>query len=107
MSDVAVGAPQAQAAPQKRKRISDRARAERRLAYMLCAPAVIVMLAVTAWPVLAAVWPPVHPSDLRFPDKTAWVGLDNYIAGLGSSKWWADVGHTVIIIGVSVSIELV
>src|SRR3954452_2953894 len=106
MSDVAV-APPAQAAPRQRKRISDRARAERRLAYMLCAPAVIVMLAVTAWPILDAVWLSLHRSDLRFPDQTAWVGLDNYITVLGSSKWWADVGHTVIITGVSVSIELV
>src|SRR3954463_5220353 len=106
MSDVAV-APPAQAAPRQRKRISDRARAERRLAYMLCAPAVIVMLAVTAYPVLDAFWLSLHRSDLRFPARDAWVGFDNYITVLGSSKWWADVWHTVVIAGVSVSIELV
>src|SRR3954462_2855256 len=106
MSDVAV-APPAQAAPRRRKRISDGARAGRRLPYMLCAPAVIVMLAVTAYPILDAFWLSLHRSDLRCPDRDAWVGFDNYITVLGSSKWWADVWHTVVIAGVSVSIELV
>ena len=108
MSDAAIESPQTRtAAPRRRKGLSDRARAERRLAYMLCAPAVFVMLAVTAYPVLNAFWLSLHRSDLRFPDNDAWIGLDNYITVLGSSKWWADVWHTVVIAGVSVSIELV
>src|SRR3954470_14769285 len=108
MSDVAVGARQttAPAAP-RRKGLSDRAKAERKLAYMLCAPAVIVMLAVTAYPILDAVWLSLHRADLRFPAKNAWVGFDNYATVLSSSKWWADVWHTVLITVVSVSIELV
>ena len=105
MADVAVT--EAPTAAPPRKRLSDRARAERRLAYMLCAPAVIVMLAVTAYPVLDAVWISLHRADLRFPSKNAWVGLDNYGTVLGASKWWADVWHTVLITLVSVSIELV
>ena len=109
MSDVAaVGTQQAPAvAPPKRKGLSDRAKAERKLAYMLCAPAVIVMLAVTAYPVLDAVWLSLHRADLRFPDRNAWIGLDNYGTILSSSKWWDDVWNTVIITVVSVSIELV
>jgi multiple sugar transport system permease protein len=35
----------------ERKQLSERARAERRLAWMLCAPAVIVMLIVTGYPI--------------------------------------------------------
>ena len=107
MSDVAV-APQSTAptAP-RRKGLSDRAKAERKLAYTLCAPAVIVMLAVTAYPILDAVWLSLHRADLRFPAKNAWIGLDNYGTVLSSSKWWADVWHTVLITVVSVSIELV
>jgi multiple sugar transport system permease protein len=108
MSDVAaVGAPQAPSAAPPRKGLSERARGERRLAYMLCAPAIIVMLAVTAYPILDAVWLSLHRADLRFPDRNTWIGLDNYITVLGSSKWWADVWHTVLITVVSVSIELV
>src|SRR3954469_11888945 len=108
MSDVAaVRAPQQAVAPPQRKRLSDRARAERKLAYMLCAPAIFVMVAVTAYPILYAIWLSLHRADLRFPDNNTWVGLDNYITVLSSSKWWADVWHTVLITAVSVSIELV
>jgi len=107
MTDAAVQAPQAPAATPGRKPLSDRAKAERRLAYMLCAPAVIVMLAVTAYPVLDAVWLSLHRADLRFPSRNTWIGLDNYGTVLSSSKWWADVWHTVLITVVSVSIELV
>jgi multiple sugar transport system permease protein len=74
---------------------------------MLCAPAAVVMLAVTGYPVLYAVYLSLLRADLRFPGQNSWVGLDNYITVLTSSLWWADVGHTLIITVVSVAIELV
>jgi multiple sugar transport system permease protein len=74
---------------------------------MLCAPAVIVMLAVTAYPICYAVYLSLLRADLRFPDQRTWIGLDNYITVLSSTLWWKDVGHTVLITGVSVAIELV
>jgi len=49
----------AKAAPEDKKTkkaLSEGKRAERRLAWWLCAPAVIVMLAVTAWPIIYSVW---------------------------------------------------
>jgi multiple sugar transport system permease protein len=99
--------PRAAAPPPRARRVSDRARAERRLALMLCAPAVIVMLAVTAYPILYAVYLSLLRADLRFPDQNTWVGLDNYGRVLGAGLWWSDVWHTVIITLISVSIELV
>jgi multiple sugar transport system permease protein len=74
---------------------------------MLCAPAAIVMLAVTAYPVLYAIYLSLLRADLRFPGQNAWVGLDNYITVLGSGLWWADVAHTLVITIISVAIELV
>ncbi len=91
----------------KKKPLTERARAERKLGWLLCAPAAIVMLAVTAYPIGYAVYLSVQRADLRFPGRNAWVGLDNYITVLGSSLWWKDVGHTLLITVVSVSIELV
>lgn len=87
--------------------MTERARAERRLGWMLCAPAVVVMLAVTAYPILYAVYLSLRRSDLRFPDKSEFIGLGNYAHVLGASLWWDDVFHTVIIAAVSVSLELV
>ena len=97
----------ATAAPPKRKRVTDRARAERRLVWMLCAPAVIVMLLVTAWPIINAFILSLQRADLRFPDANQFIGFDNYGTVLSSSLWWEDVLHTLLITVVSVGIELV
>ncbi len=87
--------------------VSERTRSERRLAWMLCAPAVIAMLAVTAYPIVYAVVLSLQQIDLRFPDEGGFVGLDNYTSVLSSDLWWTDVFNTVFLTVVSVSIELV
>jgi multiple sugar transport system permease protein len=97
----------ATAGPPKRKALTERARAERRLGWMLVAPAAIVMIAVTGYPILYAIYLSLQRSDLRFPNDTAFVGLSNYIAILGSSRWWTDLFHTVLLTAITVSIELV
>jgi multiple sugar transport system permease protein len=93
-------------APPKKK-VTDRARAERKLAWLLCAPAVIAMLVVTGYPIAYAIYLSLHRYDLRFPDEKHWVGLNNYIDVLTSSTWWTDVLNTLFITVVSVSLELV
>jgi multiple sugar transport system permease protein len=94
-------------APPAKKRMTDRAKAERKLAWMLCAPAVIVMLIVTGYPIAYAFYLSLQKFDLRFPDEKEFVGLANYGDVLTSSTWWSDVWTTVIITVVSVAIELV
>jgi len=106
----AVTAPSsAPASPQttRKQHLSDRARAERRLAFWLVAPAAIVMLAVTAYPIIDAVVLSLQRADLRFPNATKFIGLSNYYHVLTAPVWWQDVWHTVIITVISVSIELV
>jgi multiple sugar transport system permease protein len=90
-----------------RKRLTERARAERRLAAMLVGPAAIVMLAVIAYPVIDAVVLSLQRADLRFPNASKFIGLANYGHVLTAPVWWQDVWHTVIITVISVSIELV
>ncbi|HMI70910.1 MAG TPA: sugar ABC transporter permease [Solirubrobacteraceae bacterium] len=65
------------------------------------------MLLVTAYPILYNVYLSLLRADLRFPDDNTWVGLNNYITVLTASVWWRDFWHTLVITGVSVSIELV
>jgi trehalose/maltose transport system permease protein len=96
-----------QATAPPRKKVTDRARAERKLAWLLCAPAVIAMLIVTGYPIGYAVYLSLQHYDLRFPDDKHWVGLNNYIDVLTSSTWWTDVLNTLFITVVSVSLELV
>ncbi|HET6615830.1 MAG TPA: sugar ABC transporter permease [Dehalococcoidia bacterium] len=82
-------------------------RAERRLALLLCAPAVTVMLAVAAFPILYAVWLSLHRADLRAPNQNAFIGLENYVTVLSSPIWWDAFGVTLLITVVSTAIELV
>jgi multiple sugar transport system permease protein len=86
---------------------SQRTRSEHRLAWMLCAPAVIAMLAVTAYPIGYAIVLSLQQLDLRFPDQGGFVGLDNYTAILSSDLWWTDLFNTVFVMVTSVAIELV
>jgi trehalose/maltose transport system permease protein len=96
------------AAPGKgRKRLSEGARAERRLGWLLCAPAVIVMIAVTAYPIGYAIYLSLERYNLAFPNATKFIGLSNYIAVLSSQFWWHALLVTVIITALSVAIELV
>ncbi|MFI9386136.1 carbohydrate ABC transporter permease [Kutzneria sp. NPDC052558] len=87
--------------------LSEGKRAERRLGLLLCAPAAIVMLAVTGWPIIYSVWLSLQRYDLRFPDKQEFVGLANYATVLGNGYWWTAFGTTAVITVLSVVIELV
>ena len=96
-----------EASVQSRPAGSERTRSEHRLAWLLCAPAVIAMLAVTAYPIGYAVVLSLQQIDLRFPDQGGFVGLDNYTAILSSDLWWTDLFNTVFVMVTSVAIELV
>jgi multiple sugar transport system permease protein len=87
--------------------LSEGKKAERRLGLLLCAPAAIVMLAVTGWPIIYSVWLSLQRYDLRFPDQRQFVGLENYIAVLTDGYWWTAFAVTAGITVVSVVIELV
>lgn len=93
--------------PGKKPRATDRAKAERRLGWMLTAPAALMMLLVTAYPIGYAIVLSFQHFDLRFPDEREFVGLSNYVDVLTSSLWWQDVANTLGVTVVSVSIEFV
>jgi multiple sugar transport system permease protein len=90
-----------------RRQLSEGARAERRLGWLLCAPAVVVMVAVTAYPVIYAVWLSLERYNLELPQEVKFVGLANYGAVLSSPYWWQALWVTVLITVISVAITLV
>src|SRR5260221_13655157 len=91
----------------RRRQRSEGARAERRLGWLLCAPAVIVMVAVTAYPIACAVYLSLERYTLEIPNAVKFVGLSKYGAVLSSWYWWHALIVTLIITVVSVAIELV
>lgn len=86
---------------------SEGAQAERKLAFLLCAPAVLIMVAVTAYPIGYAIWLSLQRYDLRFPDEQGFIGFANYVTVLSSDYWWSAFGVTMLITVISVAIEFV
>lgn len=82
-------------------------KAERRLGWLLCAPAVTAMLLVTGYPITYALWLSLFRYDLRFPAQRSFVGLANYLSVLNSEVWWKALANTLLITAGSVSCELV
>ena len=74
---------------------------------MLITPAVLLMLAVTAYPIGYAVWLSLQRYNLATPDDTSFVGLQNYITVLSDRYWWTAFVVTLAITVVSVAIEFV
>ncbi len=87
--------------------VSDRLQAENRLGRRLVAPAVIVMLGVTAWPMIQAVYLSLFRYRLTSPDDKEFIGLSNYGTVLTDSLFWQDTLNTLLIMVVTVGVELV
>ena len=93
--------------PGHKKQLSEGAKAERRLGWLLCAPAVIVMIGVTGYPIIYALWLSLLRDNLELPQDVKFIGLANYGAVLSSSYWWTALEVTLIITVFSVGITLV
>jgi multiple sugar transport system permease protein len=87
--------------------ISDRSTAENRLGQKLVAPAIILMLVVTAFPMLRAIYLSVFDYSLTAPDDREFIGLSNYLTALTDSLFWQTTGITVLYMVVTVAVELV
>lgn len=87
--------------------ISDRSRAERKLGWLLAGPAFVVMLLVTAYPIVQAVYYSLFNYRLTDPENRSFDGLGNYWVILTDGVWWQSILVTVIITVVTVSVELV
>ena len=65
--------------------------------YLLIAPALIVVICVVFIPVIEAVITSLKYHDPRYPDRTAWVGLQNYSDLLtADSQFWPSLYRTIL-----------
>ncbi|HZI13133.1 MAG TPA: sugar ABC transporter permease [Myxococcus sp.] len=78
---------------------------ERRQAYLLVAPAVLVLVGVALYPILAAVWLSLHRFILVFGERR-FTGLENYAFLLGDARFWSALGNTAYFTLVAVTVEL-
>src|ERR1700741_921489 len=80
---------------------------ERGLAFMLVAPAALLMLGVTAYTIGYALWLSLQRNNLASHNDTVFVGLGNYQTILTDRYWWTALAVTLGITVVSVSLEFV
>ncbi|QIK74195.1 carbohydrate ABC transporter permease [Nocardioides piscis] len=86
---------------------SDRSKSENRLGQRLVLPSIILMLIVTAFPMLRALYLSVFDYTLTAPDDRSFVGFSNYVTALTDPLFWTSTGITVLYMLVTVAIELV
>ena len=107
MSTTTAAAATTPAAKAKKPPSSDRSRAENRLGIRLVLPSVVVMLIVTAWPMLQALYQSTFRWRLTTPDDREFIGASNYVTVLSDRLFWQDTWNTVLIMVVTVAVELV
>ena len=90
----------AQAAPSRLRRRSPLLR--RAFPYLLLTPAMLYLLAITLYPGLFAIYQSLFV--VKFLTWT-WAGFDNYIAILQDREFWAALGNTAIIGGISLTLQ--
>lgn len=86
--------------------LSDRAKEERKLGWMLAGPAFVVMVLVTMWPILNAIWLSLFQYRLTDPGGRKFVGLNNYMTALSDNLFWKAMGITVAITVITLVFEL-
>jgi multiple sugar transport system permease protein len=86
---------------------SDRRKAERKLGWILAGPAFVIMLLVTLYPILQAVWDSLFNFRLTAPADRAFIGLGNYSTILTDQLFWKALGVTLLITVITVVVELV
>ncbi|TGN64096.1 sugar ABC transporter permease [Nocardioides eburneiflavus] len=99
--------PKQDSARQARAVGSDRSKAENRLGQKLVAPAVVLMLLVTAYPMLQALYLSMFRYRLTAPDDREFIWFSNYATVLTDRLFWQDTWNTLLIMVVTVAIELV
>ncbi|MBJ7290320.1 sugar ABC transporter permease [Williamsia sp.] len=94
-------------APPTATNVSEGKKADRRLGLMLIAPAAIVMLAVTGYPIIYSIYLSLFKASLSAPGENEFVWFTNYATALSDSYWWTAFSVTLGITVVSVAIEFV
>lgn len=72
----------------------------------LVAPALIVLLAVTAWPLGRAVYLSLFNYPFTNPGARKFVGMDNYRNVLGNGDWWQSVAWAFVIMVLVVLVQM-
>ena len=77
-------------------------------AWLLLTPMIFIILGVSGYPLIKTIYFSLTGAKLIAPDMTSiWVGFDNYIRALSSSKFREAIWHTTYFAVISVGVEMV
>lgn len=79
---------------------------ERRLAWMLVLPSILLIFGLTIYPVVYSFWLSLNNVSLLNPDRS-FAGLGNYIEILSSGAFWAALGRTLYFVAISLAVQTV
>ena len=80
---------------------------EARIAWLLLAPSLLIMLGVTLWPVISTFILSFFHVPTGINQVRTFVGLGNYLEMLKDRLFWETIGRTLYFTGVSVGLELI
>jgi len=72
--------------------------------YLLVAPALLYLMAITLYPGIFAIYQSLFVVTFK---EWQWAGIDNYTRLMGDREFWAALGNTVIIGGISLVLQTV
>jgi multiple sugar transport system permease protein len=80
---------------------------ERHLSWLLVSPAVLVIVAMSIFPLAFSLWVTFVEFDFSVSNEHPWVGLDNFRDNLNDPIWWSSLRVTAILATAAVAVELV
>jgi len=89
--------------PQRRR---SRGLSERRLAFAMVSPSMLLIALVAAYPIIYAIWLSLHQYSVRVAGLSRWAGLNNYSDALSNPDFWDAMRTTLIFSVASVILEL-
>jgi ABC-type sugar transport system permease subunit len=94
--------------PPAKPRDDARIRADRRLGYLLVAPVLVLLLAITAYPLIYNLWNSFHFDNLSYGGLPhSWVGVRNYSDMFKSAEWVSALERTLVFTVVTVVFDII
>jgi ABC-type sugar transport system permease subunit len=78
-----------------------------RIAWLLLAPSLLIIIGVTLWPIIYTFILSFLDAPTGIHQARTFIGLGNYLTMLKDQTFWETVGRTMYFTGVSVGLELI
>src|SRR4029079_13985727 len=89
--------------PQRRR---SRGLSEKRLAFWMVSPSMVLIALVAAYPIIYAIWLSLHEYSVRVAGLSRWHGVRTSSPALQDSEFWSALVTTLVFTASSVFLEL-